>query len=369
MADPVARLERADSDRQAAREKVQQVGEEGLHSLREAIAELRTILTSYENTAVGDEDFAAFIEFQDRVGTFIHELPEDLPERDAIEDVDDLLQQRRLTDSDFETARERLDRIERSLEPLESWEDATDRYRDARRAVRSRLSDVKTEISDRERLQRLGEADLDAPVERLRDPIETYTATVTDAFAEFKRNSSAETVLDFLATTANFPLAPFRHPPADLHEFVRTHDVGDEPIPQLLEYADYSRSKLDHYVDDPSALKRAVGSQQTYLERLDADPLTVNWPPPEADVLRWQCNERISVVSRFAPEAVPDLRAVRESTRREEYGRLRNSAQARTQLTEVERERLQSGAVERELAELRDEREQLEAALETYPER
>jgi hypothetical protein len=369
MADPVARLERADSDRQEARAQVQQVGEDGVRSLREAIAELRTILTSYEDTAVGDEDFAAFIEFQDRVGTFIHELPDDLPERDAIEDVDDLLQQRRLTESDFAKARDRLARIEGSLEPLEAWEDATDRYRDARQAVRSRLEAVESEITDRERLQRLGEADLDAPVERLRDPIETYNGNVTDAFAEFKRDSAAETVLDFLATTANFPLAPFRHPPDDLHQFVRSHEVGEEPISTLLEYAGYSRSKLDNYVDEPGTLKRAVGSQQTYLERLDADPLTVDWPPTDADVLRWQCNERISVVSRFAPEVVPDLRTVREATRREEYGRLRNTAQARSQLTEAERDRLQRGAVERELAELRDEREQLEAALETYPER
>lgn len=391
MADPVARLERADADRREAKEQVEAVGtersegpaneraangesrelvgEDDLRTLRQAVADLRKILTSYEDRAVRDEDFAAFIEFQDRIAQFTNGLPEDLSERDTFEEIDDLLQQRRLVESDFEKARDRLVDAEETLAPLEDWEDATERYQEARRMVRNRLGEVEDEIADREHLQRLGEADLDAPVEHLRDPIETYNANVTGAFAEFKAESPAEDVLDLVATTKRFPLAPFRAPPEDLHEYVRTHEAGSEPIPQLLEYADYSRSKLDHYVDDPDALKRAVATQQTYLERLDADPLTVDWPPPEADVLRWQCDERISVVGRFAPDVVPDLRAVRKLTRREDYGRLRNTAQAREQLTDEEREWLRRGAVEEELAELRDERGQLEEALETYPER
>jgi len=369
MADPVARLERADADRQESNEQIEAVGEEGLRNLREAVADLREILTAYEDRAVRDEDFAAFIEFQDRIGHFTNDLPEDLPERETFEEIDDLLQQRRLFESDFERARERLNEAEAALDPLEDWEDATDRYREARRAVGRRLDEVRDEIADRERLQRLGEADLDAPVERLRDPIEAYDATVSEAFESFVADSSAREVLDFLATTAHFPLVPFERPPDDLRAFVRTSEAGGESIPQLLEYAGFSRSKLDHYVDDPDALKRAVATQQTYLERLDADPLTVGWPPPEADVLRWQCQERISVVGRFAPEVVPDLRAVRELTRREDYDRLRDSALARDQLTGGERERLRSGAVAEELADLRTEREQLDDALETYSER
>jgi hypothetical protein len=95
----------------------------------------------------------------------------------------------------------------------------------------------------------------------------------------------------------------------------------------------------------------------------------VEWPPPQADVLRWQCDERISVVGRFAPDVVPDLRTVRDLTRREAYDHLRDSALARDQLTDGERERLRTGTVEEELAQLREERERLEDALETYPDR
>lgn len=369
MADPVARLERADEDRREARERVERVGADDLRALREALADLREVFARYEERAVGDEDFAAFIEFQDRIARFTNELPDDLPERDAFEDVDDMLQRRRLTERDFERARERLTEAEDALAPLEALEDARDRYREARRDVRRRLDEVDEEIADLERLERLGEADLDAPVGRLREPIEAYDAAVREAFRAFKADASARAVLDLVATTAHYPLVPLPEAPERLREYVRSREAGAEPIPTLLEYADYSRSKLDHYVADAGALKRHVATNRTYLERLDAEPLTVGWPPPEAGVLRWQCDERIAVVGRFAPDLVADLRTVRDLSRRDDYDRLRDAAVARAQLTDDERERLRSGAVEAALREAREARERLRDALEAYPDR
>ena len=367
-ADAVTRLERADADRQAARERVESVGEDGLRDLRAACSELRALLTEYEDRATGDGDFAAFIEFQDRIAHFTNDLDEDLPERTVFEDIDERLQQRRLTESDFAAVRERIDDAEATVEPLEAWDDARERYREARREGRRRLDELADRIADRERLIELGEADLDAPTERLRDPIEAYDEAVTEAFRSFRSNESAREVLSFVETTTLYPLVPFEAPPEDLLDYVDSHESGTESIPQLLEYADYSRSKLDHYVTDPDALKRSIATRQTYLTRLDAEPLTVGWPPPAADTLRWECNERISVVARFAPDLVGDLRTVRELAHREDYERLRTSAVAREQLTDAERERLQSGAVADELAALRAEREALAEELSERPE-
>ena len=362
-ADAVTRLRRADADRRAARERVDAVGEDALRALRTACEELRALLTEYEGRATGDGDFAAFIEFQDRIAHFTNDLDEELPERTVFEEIDERLQQRRLTEDDFAAVRERIDAAAETVDPLVEWEDARERYREARRAARRRLDTVGDRIDDRKRLLELGEADLDAPTERLREPIERYDEAVTDAFDAFRSNASAREVLDFVETTALYPLVPFREPPEDLLAYVHGHEAGTEPIPQLLAYAEYSRSKLDHYVADADALKRSVATRQTYLERLDADPLTVGWPPPAADTLRWQCNERISVVARFAPDVVSDLRAVRALTRRSEYDRLRDSAVARERLTDAERERLRTGAVADELADLRAERDALRDAL------
>ena len=360
---PVARLERADEDRRAARERVEAVGaersegptgEDQLRNLRAACSDLRSLLVEYEDRATGDGDFAAFIEFQDRIAHFTEGLDEDLPERETFEDIDDRLQQRRLTESDFAAVRERIDAAEQALAPLEDWDDARERYERARLAAQRRLDEVEDTIADRERLIELGEADLDAPTERLRDPIERYDEAVTEAFREFRGDESARDVFAFVETTTLYPLVPFQSPPDDLADYVGEYAAGTEPIPQLLEYADYSPSKLAHYVDEPDALKRNVATRRTYLQRLDAEPLTVGWPPPAAETLR------------FAPDVVGDLRAVRKLTRREEYDRLQTSAAAREQLSDAERDRLRSGAVADELDDLRAERDSIREALDEY---
>jgi hypothetical protein len=132
----------------------------------------------------------------------------------------------------------------------------------------------------------------------------------------------------------------------------------------VLEYAGYSRSKLSHYVDDPDEFRRQVARNETYLSRLDATPLTVDWPPPSAAQLRHEAGELVAVVARFADESVvARARSVRDLTFRDDYDRLRRSAVARDELTEAERDRLASGAVADELARLRDERDRLRAAL------
>jgi len=235
------------------------------------------------------------------------------------------------------------------------------------------LLNLDDRIADLDDLQRLGDADLEAPTERLRDPIEAYNDRVRDAFDEFRRSVSARDFLDFVVKTRAYPLVGFESPPDDLHEYVASHEAGEEPVDQLLEYADYSKSKLDHYVADPEALKRNVSTRRTYLRRLGAEPLTVNWPSPPAETLRFRVRELTSVVARFADdvddgdEVLIALRDVRDLPRETDYQRLRDSAQARAQLGPEERERLASGEVADELAAYRDGKEMLEETLAEYP--
>jgi len=287
----------------------------------------------------------------------------------VFEDVDDLLQQRRLTESDFEEARATLDPAREAAARLEERRAARERYVRVRSELDRRISELDDRIDDLERLVELGEADLDAPVSEIRDPVESYNEAVDEAFAEFKHDAPAREVLGFVDDTEAYPLVDFLTPPAELGEYVRTHPPGREPIPQLLEYAEFSRSKLAHYVDEPGDLKRAVGSHRTYLRRLDADPLAVDWPPPTADVLRWRSRELVAVVGRFASAGVVTrARELRELADREGYERLRESAHAREKLDADQRRRLASGAVAEELRACRGERERLVDALAEYPE-
>lgn len=369
-ADLLAELRRADDAMEDARSKVEEVGEDALRELAEAHEEFTKLLARYRERATGTGDFRAYVEFEQEVSAFVEGLPEDLPERAAFEAAGDALQKRRLSESDFDRAHELLEPAENLIDRLDERREARNRYRSARQRVAGKRRELDEEIATLKRVRKLGQADLDAPVERLREPITAYDEAVAEAFETFKQEASAREVLDLVETTQWYPLVEFRRPPEDLREYVAESVAGEEPIPQLLEYADYSRSKLSHYVEDAMALKRAVATQQTYLRRLDAEPLTVGWPPPAASALRLRTREYESVVRRFAPESVAEtLRTVRRLPVETDYERLRDAAVAREELSEAERGMIARGEVEGELTALRERRDELGEALAEHPER
>ncbi|WP_267641162.1 DUF7118 family protein [Haloarchaeobius amylolyticus] len=364
MSEAAARLREAEREHQQARQAVEERGRDGLEQVADAYGEATKLLDNYVDTATGSGDFQAYVEFQERFATLVEDLPEDVAHRDAFETALDRTDKRRLSESDFQATREALEPAEEAAELLEAEREAREAYREAEKAAKRRLGTVKDRIAECERLQELGEADLDAPVEDLRGPIETYDEAVVEAFQDYRLDASAREVLAFAADAAEYPLVAVREPPTELVEFVESHEAGTETIPRLLELADYSRSKLEHYVDDPVELTRAVSTRQTYLDRLDGSGLRLGWPPGPAEQLRRRCEERISLVSRFASEdVVATLRTVRELTWREDYDRLRTAAVALTDLGEEERERLASGAVADELADLREEKAELQDVL------
>jgi hypothetical protein len=371
--DPAAALADADAVYREVEERIADYGEETVRAVADAYDRATDLLDRYEGqaTGTGKENFKNFIQFQEKFASLAEELPDDLPERDAFEAANDRFDKRRLNESDFATARDRLEVAADIAGLLDERREAREEYREVRLVVGHALADVREEIAERERLVELGDADLDAPVEEIRDPIERYNEAVGEAFSAFKSEASAREVLSFVAATEDYTLVGFRDPPEALREYVERREVGTEPVSELLKYARYSNSKLDHYVEDPTALKRAVATNETYLERLDADPLRLDWPPRSAADLRWRIEELVSVVARFADdEVVADLRDVQSVVRDEErFERLRTVAEAEADLSDAEREKVASGAVEDELADLREKRAQLEAAREEYPER
>ena len=367
MSDAAARLREATAEREQARERIEAVGEDRLRRCRDRYRQFHDLLDRYEDTATGSGNFEAFTEFEGAVASLTADLDDDIPEKETFEAVDDYLQQRRLSGSDFETARRKLGPVGDRVALLDEWEDARERYTEARRRAQRRRRELRDRIDELERLQRLGGVDLDAPVGQLQDPIETYDESVRETFRDYRSSAPARVVLETVERADAFPLVEFDSPPAELLSFVRSHEAGAEPIPTLLEYADYSASKLDHYVEDSAELKRVVGTRRTYLRNLDADPLTVGWPPPPADHLPWLCRESRAVLASFADDGVvARLRDVRALCRRDDYDRLRETALARAELDSEERERLASGAVETERQSAREELSAIEDALDAH---
>jgi len=343
--------------------EIESAGEDAVVDAADAYRTAIRLLDRYEESATGTGDFQAYVEFQDKFLGLVEER-DDTPASEAFSAAGERLDQRRLSESDFDAAREDLAPAAEYVDLLERRDDAEEAVAKARRDARVRRRDLDAEIDARAEWLAVGEADLDAPVEELTDPIEAYNDAVRAAFDEFYASASIAAVVDLLDRAESFPLVEFRSPPRDLREFAADSPDADEPIPTLLEYADYTGSKLDHYAEDPGLLQTTVAVHRTYLERLSGEPLTVSLPPPPAETLRFRARELVSLLGRFAAEeTIAELRAVRDLTRRDDYGELRRAARAHEELDDEELAAVRSGAAAAELERLRDARDRLVAAL------
>ena len=373
--DVLGRLERARTAYRAADERVAEHGQEQLETLADALRRTDRLLARYEDRATGTGDFEAFVTFQGKFTELVEGLPDELPGRDAFEAADERFDKRRLSESDFEAAREALADARGLAERVAEQREAREELSDARRAVTDRIDAIETEIGELERLQRFGDADLSAPTDQLREPIERYDEAATALFTAVRREVPARAVLDVIETTRQFPLVPFERPPTELVTYLAGADVGHQPIRTLIEYDDYSRSKLAHYVDDPGLFQARIAVHRTYLDRLSADPLLVGWPPPAPGTLRLRARELVSVTARLQ-DRLPDeadgtteenvvrlARRLRRLPDETPYGRIREAARADAELTDDQRDRLRRGEVSRELTRLRDRRDRLEDAL------
>ena len=105
--------------------QVEERGEDRLERLADAYRGAERLLERYEERATDYDDFAGFVEFQDAFVEFVENLDSDLPERAAFEAADETFQKSRLTEEDFEAARE-------ALSPAREAATLLDRYREAR---------------------------------------------------------------------------------------------------------------------------------------------------------------------------------------------------------------------------------------------
>ena len=366
---PLETLERARERFEQAESRVEAHGGGAVTDAAEAYRNATELLESYVDraTGTGRENFKAYVELEGKFDALVTSLPDDLKGREAFDDALEAIDKRRLSESDFERAHDALEPAAQYAELLDERETAREAVDDARTSAAKRLRELDDEIADRERLLELATADLDAPVEALREPIEAYNDAIETAFEAFRLEASAREVFSLVERSRWYPFVPYEQPPTELADYVQDDPAGEYTIPELLEYANYSHSKLSHYVESADELKRRVATQQTYLDGIDAEPLTISWPPGEAGVLRRKIREIRPFVARVADEdVVAQLRSLRRLTTDPEfdYDRLQTAAQAVVQLTPDERKRLADGQIADELEALRDEREAIEDALE-----
>ena len=346
-----AELRERYDDLQRIEAEIDALGESRVETAADAFRAAHRVLDQYEDDAVGTGDFGSYVRFE---GAFANatSVGDDALAAEAFAAADEAVNKRRLSERHFAAAREALEPAREYVELLES-RDAAD---EERRAARKDAMDARDALADRlDRLREvagMADADLEADVSRLREPIETYDEGVRSAFRAFKREASARRVFTFLDRADASPFVDVDMPPADLREYVEDHEAGEESLTDLLEYADYSSSKLEHYVDDPGALRTAVAVHRTYIERLDGEPFTLGWPPAPGDELAYEIDELVPLVARFADdELVATLRSIRDLAREEEYASRRRAAEVRAAVDDDELALLETGEIDERVAE------------------
>ncbi|MEZ3162840.1 hypothetical protein ABNG03_02380 [Halorubrum sp. RMP-47] len=346
-----ARLRERYDELRRIESRIDGYGRDRVEAAADAYRRANRILDRYEEDAVGSGDFESYVRFRGEFGDAV-DVDDDLPAAEAFEAADEAVDKRRLSDEDFAAAREALEPAGEFVDLLEAYDDAVDDYRAGRKAAKEAQKRLESRLDELREVADMADADLDADLDRLHGPIDSYDEAVMEAFREFFKSASAREVFDFLDRADGTPFVDVDVPPTDLAEYVETHAAGEEPPATLLEYADYTNSKLDHYVDDPGALRTAVAVHRTYLERLDGEPLTLDWPPKPGDELAYEIDELVPLVGRIADDdAVATLRSVRELARTDEYERLRRAAEVRHALDEEDLALIERGEAAERLAE------------------
>ena len=332
-------------------ERIADLGRERVEAAADAYRQAHRVIEQYGDDAVGSGDFAAYVQFEGEFANAV-DVDDDALAADAFAAADEAVDKKRLSERDIEAAREALEPAGEYVDLLADRDDALDDYRAARKAAREARKSLGTRVEELREVAAMADADLDADVDRLRDPVETYNEAVRQSFDDFYKSASARDVFAFLDRADATPFVDVDVPPTDLADYVAEYGAGDEPLPTLLEYADYSNSKLEHYVDDPGALRTAVAVHRTYLERLDGEPLTLDWPPKPGDELAYEIDELVPLVGRIADdETVATLRSVRELARSDEYERLRRAAEVRHELDDEDLALIERGEADDRLAE------------------
>ncbi|WP_435092691.1 DUF7118 family protein [Halorubrum sp. N11] len=326
--------------------RIADLGRDRVETAADTYRRAHRVLDGYEEDAVGTGDFGSYVQFRGEFGEAV-DADDDALATDAFAAADEAVDKRRLSEADFAAARDALEPAGEYVDLLADRDEALHDYRAARKAARDAKKALDARLEELRAVAEMADADLDADVTRIRDPIETYNEAVREAFDSFYKSASARDVFAFLDRADGTPFVDADVPPTDLREYVDEYDAGEEPLPTLLEYADYSNSKLEHYVDDPGALRTAVAVHRTYVERLDAEPLTLDWPPAGGGELAYEIDELIPLVSRVADdETVATLRSIRDLSREDAYERLRRAAAVRDALGDPELDLLRDGVID-----------------------
>lgn len=316
--DALARLE--DTTRQVAA-----VGEPTARQTRRFYDRLTDLMDRYEEPATGTGEFQEYVAFQDALAALESDLENaDVTDPDAFQHALDRFERRIIREKDFRRARADLEAVKEVAGAVERAEQLETRLANERGRLTSRLRDLRHERSRlTDRIADL-EAVTDVDPEPLVSAREAYNDRVREDFERFVGQAAAIEVARIGRKAQLFPLSdvpPIRNEGA-LDVLVES-GLGEESVPTVLEYAGYSDSKLQHYVDRPRTLRNNL--PVTWFETIDGDAFTIG-SDVSGDVVRHRAPALMKVIEPFAEsETVAQLRRLRDLAVTGAYERMRRA--------------------------------------------
>ncbi len=354
VTDDVERLE-------DALDRVEEAGAEPLRRAADLKSRFDAAVREYRDSATGRGDFGSYVEFRS-IATAVEEAVEE----DEVYGEDSFLQaaerfdRRTIREKHFERAERDLENVEDAVAALEEAERLRDEADGERHRLRRRIDELEEERDElRGRLERAREHD-DVDASELVELVGEYDRRVKEEFEGFRERASAADVVRVGARAGELPLVEDQA--VDVDDARRVEDVaGDRSAEEVLEMTGYSRSKLEHYVDDAVEFRRAV--PRSFLKSFDGSAFEIGFDEP-ADVVRYEAPELRKVVQEFADEDVVDLlRRIRRLALDDRYEEMRRAHQAAGDV-DVEEVRRRVDELEDEMEATRQRLEEVESAVE-----
>lgn len=340
--------------------------EEGIEEVREARGlyhELQRYIDRYREPATGHGDFESYIEFQSVLAEIEEQLDGGVYGERGFRDAIQRFESRTLREKHFRRAENDLQGVRETVEVLERVEEIEDELRSERGRLGKRRKELEREIDDLERGIREASEAPDADASRLESLLDSYNEAVEREYESWLSSAAAREVVGHVYRASGMPLIEAEGVDRSTVEALEVSEVGDESVERLLELAEYSDSKLQHYVDDPTRFRSELPT--AWFRVADAEPYKLS-PDMQEGVVERLVPELVRVVSEFASErTIEVLREIGDLARCGRYSGMRRALMARQTTGGVDAESLQEEkqGMERELDQVRDDLERIDEAL------
>lgn len=309
-----------------SRRAVDVAGRREVEAARSIYNRLSNYIDRYEEPAKGHGDFESYLEFQSVLAEIEEELSDDVYGKEAFENALGRFESRTLRAKHFERAKNDLKEVQDVVESLEREEHLVDELETETGRLRKRRREIENELQDLdERISHAKEA-TNVEYQELKELVEKYNQRVEEEFRSYISSASAVDVARLARKLSNMPLLPTPAIEDGAVDVLESPGVKDESVDRVLEYAGYSNSKLEHYVDRPEEFRKKV--PEAWFRTADAGPFKLSLDEREGVVER-KIPELVRVISIFSgEETVRVLRKIGDLARKGEYSELRSAHKA-----------------------------------------